>query len=90
MVDIVVRDRNEARLSKLSSALAKDLDGFCPTGPFHPIKGKTTDAETCIVRIMLPKDRTLADKKEKIAACIGDFEKTHKYVGHIVIDVDPV
>ncbi len=90
MVDIVVRDHNEARLTKLSAALSKTLDGFHPAGPFHPVKGRTTDTQTCIVRIMLPKDRTLAAKKEKIAACVGDFEKTHKYVGHIIIDVDPV
>ena len=90
MIDIVVRDRNAARLKKLSSALAGTLKGFSPSGPFQPVKGKVPDTETSIIRIMLPKDRTLADKKEEIARLTGDFEKACNYSGHISIDVDPV
>ncbi len=90
MVDIVVRDNNAGRLKKLSASLAAALDGFNPAGPFQPVKGKVTDTESAISRIMLRKDKSLAMKKEKIAGMIDDFEKTYKYTGHIFVDVDPV
>lgn len=90
MVDIVVRDNNAGRLKKLSASLAAALDGFNPAGPFQPVKGKVTDTESAIIRIMLRKDKSLAMKKEKIAGMIDDFEKAYKYTGHIFVDVDPV
>ena len=90
MVDIIVRDANEARLSKLSSMLAGSLGSFSPEGPFAPFRGREQDSSARVVRIMLPRDRKLQASKKEIAAVIGDFEKTYKYAGHITLDVDPV
>lgn len=90
MIDIAVHDGNQARLRKLSAALASALEEFGPNGPFTPVRGKTPETDTAIIRLMLPKDRTLSVKKRKIADCVSDFEKNYKYTGHIYIDVDPV
>lgn len=89
MVDIIVRDSNAARLSKLTSILAGSLRDFSPEGPFSPYRGKEQETGVLVIRIMLPKDRTLPDKKRKIAGIIGDFETSNKYAGHVTLDVDP-
>ena len=90
MVDIIVRDGNQARLSKLSSMLADSLKQFHPEGPFAPFRGRVPEQDARIIRIMLPRDRHLPEEKRKIAAIIGDFEKSFKYTGHVTLDVDPV
>lgn len=90
MIDIAVHDGNQARLRKLSAALASTLKEFGPNGPFTPVKGKNPETDVAVIRIMLAKDRHLTEKKEKIAGMVGDFEKSYKYTGHIFIDVDPV
>lgn len=90
MLDVIITDSNASRLKKLSQCLARELDEFSPVGPFTPVKGRTPVEGTAIIRIMLPKDRSLASKKQKIAGTVGDFEKSYKYPGHISLDVDPV
>ena len=90
MIDIIVRDGNQARLSKLSSMLADSLKHFHPEGPFAPFRGRVPEQDARIIRIMLPRDRHLPEEKRKIAAIIGDFEKSFKYTGHVTLDVDPV
>ena len=90
MMDIVMHDNNEPRLRKMSSLLSGSLSEFHPAGPFTPAKGKTVENGTAVIRMMLPKDRTLTGKKKKIAGLVDDFEKTYRYAGHITIDVDPV
>ena len=90
MVDVIVNDSNAARLKKLSRCLADSLKELSPTGPFTPVKGRNPVEDTAVIRIMLPKDRSLAERKKKIAAIAGDFEKSYRYSGHISIDVDPV
>jgi hypothetical protein len=42
------------------------------------------------IRIMLPRDKSLQERKKQLLAAINAFEKTHKYIGHLIIDVDPV
>jgi primosomal protein N' len=90
MIDIIVRDGNQARLSKLSSMLADSLKHFHPEGPFAPFRGRVPEQDARIIRIMLTRDRHLPEEKRKIAAIIGDFEKSFKYTGHVTLDVDPV
>ena len=90
MLDVIVRDSNPARLSKLSRELAGSLAGFSPMGPFAPVRGRTQEEGTMALRIMLSRDKHLADNKKEIAGIIGDFENSRKYTGHIVVDVDPV
>lgn len=90
MVDVTVNDSNAPRLKKLSQCLAAELKEFFPTGPFTPVKGRNPVDGTAVIRIMLSKDRNLAENKRKIAGIVGDFEKKYKYTGHIFLDVDPV
>ena len=90
MVDIIVRDANPSRLAKLSGLLAGALKGFAPEGPFAPFRGREPAQDVRIIRIMLPRNRHLPEKKRKIAEVIGDFEQSFKYTGHITPDVDPV
>lgn len=90
MLDVIVRDSNPARLSKLSRELAGQLAAFNPMGPFAPVRGKAPEEGIMVLRIMLPRDKHLADNKKEIAGIIGDFENSRKYPGHIVVDVDPV
>lgn len=90
MIDIIVRDGNAARLSKLSAMLAHSLREFNPEGPFAPFRGREPEQDARIIRIMLPRNRHLPETKRKIAAVIGDFEKSCKYTGHVTLDVDPL
>ncbi len=90
MLDIIVRDSNPARLSKLSRDLAGQFAAFNPMGPFTPVRGRTQEEGTMVLRIMLGRDKHLADNKKEIAGIIGDFENSRKYTGHIIVDVDPV
>jgi len=90
MVDVVIKDGNAGRRGKLAGLLAEALGGFAPAGPFAPRRGREPDPDTLIIRINLPKDRSLPERKKEIAETVGDFEKTYKYQGHILLDVDPV
>ena len=96
MVDVIVRDTNAGRLAKLAGLLAEALKGFASTssftlaGPFAPRRGRETDPDTLVIRITLPKDRRLPERKNVIAGTVSDFEKSYKYTGHISMDVDPV
>lgn len=90
MVDIIVKDANEARLGKMSSELTRQLAGWKPLGPFSPAKGKTILEGVKTTRLILQKDSNLKSEKKKIADIVSDFEASRKYAGHIFIDVDPV
>lgn len=41
------------------------------------------------LQFFLPKDHTLATRKKEIADKVREFESSHRYRGHITIDVDP-
>lgn len=90
MVDVIVRDSNQARLRKMSSELTTALGGFSPMGPYTPMRGRTPEDDVLAIRMMLAKDRSLQDRKKEIAGTVSDFERARKYNGHISIDVDPV
>jgi len=90
MVDIIVRDGSQPRLTKLAGQLAAALRAFAPEGPFAPFRGREPEPDVKVIRIMLPRDRHLPASKKEIAGIIGDFEQTCKYTGHITLDVDPV
>ena len=89
-VSIVLRDNNLRRLEYLSGALAREL-AFLPTvlGPYPPMQEGETDEHIRLIRLMLPRDKALKQRKKAIAATVAQFEKERKYTGHIVIDVDP-
>lgn len=69
MVDIELRDSNDARRVKMELELSKLFGGL---------------------RILLPKDRTLSEKKVEIKKIVAGFEKEFHYTGHIIINVDPL
>ena len=39
---------------------------------------------------MLPRDKNLRASKHQLLLTVNEFEKTHRYSGHIVLDVDPL
>ena len=86
LVNIVYRDKNEKRIKYLSQLLSREITG---TGPYAP-SFDSEDEHIRIIRITLPKDKTLKSRKAAIYQAVKQFEKDHGYTGHIVIDVDPV
>lgn len=89
IIEITIRDRFEDRAERMSRWLGEKLTGFNITGPYTPVVDKIADTYIRKLRICLPKDRTLSAKKRNIRTIISDFEKSRKYDGHIIIDVDP-
>lgn len=84
LVDIGLLDENPKRLAFLSSKLARSI-GPC-LGPYAP-QGRE-DAR--ILRVTIPRDKSLKGRKQQIVAAVAAFEKEHKYIGHIHLDVDPL
>lgn len=94
LVDIHVYDGNEARLEKLGTMLALELEKVegiqSVMGPFPlPAQAGRTEAARCI-RLTLPRDRRLQATKTSVNVLLSAFEKERKYQGHISTDVDPV
>ena len=105
LVNIVIRDHSEKRINYLSNllvsmrcpdgaghdgAVTPDLFGSLQIlGPYTPSYQQEGEYIR-IIRITLPKDKSLKPRKEAIYQAIKTFEKQYKYTGHIVIDVDPV
>ena len=89
-VSIVLRDKSLKRLEYLSQVLSQEL-AFLPSvmGPYPPMQEGLEDEHVRLIRLMLPRDRMLRQRKSAIAATVARFEKERKYAGHIVIDVDP-
>ena len=84
LVSLQIRDSNPKRLKWMSQELARQLQsiGGRLEGPFGE--------ETQEIRILLPRDKALVQRKAAIGKTVTAFEQARKYVGHIVIDVDPV
>jgi primosomal protein N' len=59
-------------------------------GPYTPTVDKIADQYIRQIRIMLPRDKFLQERKRQLLQAINLFEKTHKYTGHLIIDVDPI
>lgn len=89
ILEISVRDNFEDRAERMAYSLAKKLSQFNVTGPYSPPVDKIADLFIRKIRICLPKDRTLSEKKGMIKGIVSEFEKERKYPDHIVIDVDP-
>ena len=102
---LICRDSNEARLEKLSRALADTIGGafgtrpspvagpiegsISLTGPYAPPLDKIAGEHIRHIRLMLRRDASLADNKRRIAGILAAFEKEHRYSGHVFPDVDP-
>ena len=89
ILEISVRDNFEDRAERMAYSLAKKLSQFNVTGPYSPPVDKIADLFIRKIRICLPKDRTLSEKKGMIKGIVSEFEKERKYPDHVVIDVDP-
>lgn len=104
VIGVVIKDYNQARVDLLSRDLGEYLRGalavkvsFAPgvqngpnvIGPYSPAIDKISNQNIRQIRVLLPKDRSLARNKETLAAALERFEKEKKYSGHIALDVDP-
>lgn len=104
VIGVVIKDYNQARVDLLSRDLGEYLRGalavkvsFAPgvqngpnvIGPYSPAIDKISNQNIRQIRVLLPKDRSLARNKETLAAAVERFEKKKKYSGHIALDVDP-
>lgn len=104
VIGVVIKDYNQARVDLLSRDLGEFLRGalavkvsFAPgvqngpnvIGPYSPAIDKISNQNIRQIRVLLPKDRSLARNKETLAAAVERFEKEKKYSGHIALDVDP-
>ena len=89
IIEITIRDRFEDRAGRMALWLAERFAGFNITGPYKPSVDRIADQHIQKIRICLPKDRTLMEKKRRIREIISGFEKSKKYDDHITVDVDP-
>ena len=91
IISLTIKDRYEDRLAVIASALAELFcrAGVQITGPYAPVPDKIADQHIRCIRLSLPKDRHLTERKAAIRQVISSFEKERKYTGRIIIDVDP-
>ena len=89
IIEITIKDNYADRVERMSRWLSERLSKFEMTGPYLPVIDRIADQHLRKIRICLPKDRTLFEKKKMIREIISRFETSYKYDGHIVIDVDP-
>ena len=103
VIGVVIKDYNQARVDLLSRDLGEYLRGALAVkvslapgvqngpnviGPYSPAIDKISNQNIRQIRVLLPKDRSLARNKETLAAAVERFEKEKKYSGHIALDVD--
>lgn len=104
VIGVIIKDYNQARVDLLSRDLGEYLRAalavkvsFAPgvqnrpnvIGPYSPAIDKISNQNIRQIRVLLPKDRSLARNKETLAVAVERFEKEKKYSGHIALDVDP-
>ena len=87
LVDIIVEDNKEDRLRKVIPDLIRNLEQATGLSIAPSFSGLSRES---LIRITLPRDHSLKSRKQAIYTAVEQFEKDHKYTGHIVIDVDPV
>lgn len=99
IVEISIRDRFEERAERMSFRLASQIrearasvEGILNdpvTGPYAPAVDKIADMHIRAIRICLKKNRQLSAEKAALKDIVSRFEKSEKYDGHIIINVDP-
>lgn len=92
MIRIVLHDNAPKRLEylarQLSARLSAAVGEACVSSPYAPARDE--DGTVRHIRILLPRDATLEQRKRALVAAVTAFEKETRYAGHIVIDVDPI
>lgn len=90
IVEITFKDSFEDRVQRAASLLASELqDGFDMTGPYSPAVDRIAGQHIRIIRLSLKKDRHLPGLKRQLQDMIRRYERRHRYVGHITVNVDP-
>ena len=104
VIGVIIKDYKQARADLLSRELAEAIRGALGAeagfaaggktgpdviGPYAPAVDKVSGQNIRQIRVLLPKDRSLARNKGILAATVERFEKDRKYSGHIALDVDP-
>lgn len=104
VIGVIIKDYNQTRADLLSRELAEAIRGALGAeagfaaggktgpdviGPYAPAVDKVSGQNIRQIRVLLPKDRSLARNKGILAATVERFEKERKYSGHIALDVDP-
>lgn len=89
LIHLTIKDTNEKRMNYLSRELAQSLP-VTSIGPYTPAVDKIADQFIRQIRIMLPRDKSLQERKKQLLLSVNSFEREHKYFGHILLDVDPV
>ncbi len=90
LIHVILRDQNGKRLAYMASELAGALRAVLPerllVGPYEPAQ----QPDVRQLRLTLPRDRQLRQRKQALLLAVQSFEKERKYLGHIVLDVDPL
>ena len=89
LIHVSVKDNNEKRGNYMARELADALRREILRQEAAN-EGVTIEQYQFLVRILLPRDKALLARKQAILAAVSAFEKERRYIGHIVIDVDPV
>lgn len=91
MIRLSLRDANTPRLETLSRRLGASLSAALGnnyvTGPYSPQRDEEGTLQE--IRILFPRDASLPARKAVLRDTVAAFEKAAKYIGHIIIDVDP-
>ena len=94
LIDVVLRDPSEKRVNYMAAELARVLSAMLPEGsvlgPLVPAQEPGGGTFLRQIRLMLPRDKALKMRKQALREAVPAFEKERKYLGHIVLDVDPV
>ena len=80
LINIQIKDNNEKRGPYMARELESALKQVVPS----PARSEN------LIRILLPRDKSLLLRKQALYSTVTAFEKARKYSGHIIIDVDPV
>ncbi|MCR5547488.1 MAG: hypothetical protein K6F25_01890 [Bacteroidales bacterium] len=88
MVDITIGDANARRLALMAGELAGTLGGRKQLLQTRPSAVQVAE-DTMKIRLVLPRNASLAAKKAEIYRTVCEFEQARKYQGHIILDVDP-
>ena len=93
IVNIVLKDSNQARLDKLApelaAALSASASGATVSGPYPPPVDRQAGLYIRHIRISLKRDRLLAANKRRILLTLRQFCSERAWTGHVSIDVDP-
>ncbi len=89
LINVYIRHSNEARVESLAQALAYELADFKLEGPALPPIDKEAGQHVRVLRLALPRDKSLTQSKRLILKKIRLFESTQSCPSAITIDVDP-